>query len=247
MDGTERQSPNTTEVLILCGGLGTRLRPVIGENQKVLAKVSERPFLHILLDDLAGKGFRKFVLLTGHQRDDVRRSIEETYGKRTELSFAYSEEDSPLGTGGALKKALPLVDGDTFVVVNGDTFCDVSYQKFLSSHRANDAHLTIALVPSEREDGGNVLLDSAHRITAFTEKGNKTTDSYVNAGAYCMTKGIASFFPSDGIFSLEKDVFPRVVEAKQCFGFPSEESMLDIGTPERYQSAETFFNEEDTV
>lgn len=235
------------DAIILCGGLGTRLRPVIGENQKVLAPVSDTPFLGILADSLIATGFRRFIFCTGYQKDAVRSFIKRRFSGRRDISYEFSEENEPLGTGGAVKKAFSRLRGERALVANGDTFVRLDFPAFFERHRATRAVLTIALARSEREDGGTVLLGADARLSAFNEKQGQSPSSYINAGVYIMEKGVERFFPDAEKFSLEEDVFPSAVRARACGGFVADGALLDIGTPERYRSAGDFFSEERTV
>jgi len=235
------------DAMILCGGLGTRLRPVIGDAQKVLAPVLDTPFLGILTNNLITVGFRHFIFCTGYQKDAVRSFIEERFFGLPDISYEFSEEDEPLGTGGAVKKAFSLVRGVRALVANGDTFIRLDFPAFFERHKETGAVLTIALARSEREDGGTVSLDSEARLVAFKEKQSPSPSSYINAGVYIMGKGIERFFPDAEKFSLEEDVFPLAARARVSGGFVTNGALLDIGTPERYKSAGDFFSEERTV
>ncbi|MEK9148068.1 MAG: sugar phosphate nucleotidyltransferase, partial [Patescibacteria group bacterium] len=106
---------------ILAGGLGTRLRSVLADKPKVLAEIYGRPFLSYLLDQLNDAGVRRVVLLIGYRGDEIRNVFGDYYKN---LKIRYSEESSPLGTGGAVRLALPILDSDPAFIMNGDSFCD---------------------------------------------------------------------------------------------------------------------------
>src|SRR5690242_9231679 len=112
--------PSDVTVAILAGGLGTRLRPVVADRPMVLAEVLHRSFLSWWLDTLDRQGFRDVVLCTGFMADQVRNTYGSAYGR---LQIRYSVEETPLGTGGALAKALPHLNSDPILVLNGDSFC----------------------------------------------------------------------------------------------------------------------------
>ena len=114
---------------ILAGGLGTRLRSVIADRPKVLAEVHQRPFLEYLLDQLAAAKMREVVLCTGYLGDQIRDKIGERY--RSRLHLKYSQEEQPLGTGGAVRQALGLCISDPILVMNGDSYVDVDLIGFL--------------------------------------------------------------------------------------------------------------------
>jgi len=125
----EKLSDHTA--MILAGGKGLRLRSVVPDKPKVLAIVNERPFLSYILTELSQAGLRKVVLCTGYKGDQIYAEYGERYKK---LSIAYSREIAPLGTGGALRLALPLVPTNTVLVLNGDSFCFGNILQFWSYH-----------------------------------------------------------------------------------------------------------------
>jgi len=130
------------DALIVCGGLGTRLQAVVSDRPKGLATISGRPFLDILVEELLQQGFDRLIFCTGHGSDQVAAH----YSGRSGEQFVFSAEDHPLGTGGAVRNALPHVRSDPFAVVNGDSFCRVAYADLFAFH---------ASVPYPVGNGGN--------------------------------------------------------------------------------------------
>lgn len=229
-------TPNDCDVIILCGGLGTRLRPVLPDRPKVLAPIGTQPFLDILMEYLVAQGFRKFILCVGYLKEQVKEYIEKNYGNRKKVQIKFSEEEEPLGTGGALKQALLLAKSEHVLVLNGDTMCRLDFSRFFDFHSNREALLSIALTSSVREDGGNVMLDSSGRITKFQEKKGGENGQYMNVGVYFMHSSISSLMPSSRVFSLENDFFPSLVKYN-FLGFSTDSKAYDIGTPERYKIA----------
>lgn len=235
-------------MIILCGGLGKRLRSTIGETQKTMASVGDEPFLNLVLKYLKGQGFRRVILATGYQAEKV----EDHYRANTiGLQIKFSREDQPLGTGGAIKKAAGLAKSDPVMAMNGDCFCPVDYAQFLEFHRKKktEASLVVATTP-ERKDYGSIIFDAASgRVQRFAEK-ELAADisegpSYINAGIYCLSHRALSWMPAQEVFSIERDYFPTVIE-KGLFGFPVTSTFLDIGTPDRYTSANEILSKEIT-
>jgi NDP-sugar pyrophosphorylase family protein len=234
MPGTERELP---EALILCGGLGTRLRPVLADRPKGLAEVSGRAFLDILTGELMREGLRRFILCTGHGAAEIAAH----FRSRRDAEFLVSTEDRPLGTGGAVAHALPQVGSDPFLVVNGDSICRVSYADLLESHRRHRAVLSVVVTPpSERIDVGTIRVDSALRILEFSEKPGTASLSgaYVNAGIYVVQREAMSLVGPAEVFSLERELIPAAVASGRCFAFPTSGPLIDIGTPERLRNAQ---------
>jgi NDP-sugar pyrophosphorylase family protein len=219
--------------VILCGGLGTRMQSVVAGRQKVLAETAGRPFLAFVIESLMSVGIRHIVLCTGHLKEQVR----EEFRSFLDCTIVFSEEDSPLGTGGALKKALPLVKSDSFLVMNGDSLCAVPFKSFFDFHREKAAILSMVLVSDDRIDGGFVSTNSDGAVTGFAEKDPAKRTNRINAGIYLMKKDIARFFPNEEKFSLEYDLFPKLLSG-MAYGFPIEAPLLEIGTPDRYEAVQ---------
>jgi NDP-sugar pyrophosphorylase family protein len=225
------------DALILCGGLGTRLKPVVPDRPKGLATVSGRPFLDLLTSELVREGFRRLILCVGHGSDQIIGH----FRGRSEAQFVFSVEHRPLGTGGAVRLALPHVNSAPFVVVNGDSFCRVRYTELLVFHQRRAALATVVVTPpSERVDVGAVELAADQRVLRFTEKPPEiNTGRLVNAGVYVIERCLIESGPENVPCSLERDILPRAIDKGGCYGFRVEGPLVDIGTPERYERAQS--------
>lgn len=224
--------------IILAGGQGTRLRAVVSDRPKVLALVNGKPFLSRLLDQLKEAGVRSVVLSTGYMAQDVESTIGETYNG---ISIRYSREQQPLGTAGGLRLALSKTNSDPILVLNGDSFCEVDLEQLCRFHRAERARATIVLVQVEDSSRfGRVETDSAGAVTSFEEKGGAASAGWINAGVYCLKREVAENIPAGQPRSLEREVFPRLI-GTGLFGFKAGRKFLDIGTPQSYEEAQSFF------
>lgn len=233
MSDARRELP---DVLVLCGGLGTRLRTVVIAGPKGLADIAGRAFLDILTDELIGNGLRRLVLCTGHAAEQIAAHFRE----RRDAEFVISAEDRPLGTGGAVAHALPLVRSDPFFVLNGDSFCRVSYGDLIESHRRRNALLSVVVTPStERADVGAIRIDGDQQILDFSEKPGSASggSGHVNAGIYVFQREVMALAPPTDVFSLERELIPVAVNSGGCFAFPVSGPLIDIGTPERLRVA----------
>ncbi len=233
-------TPRKIDVVLLCGGLGTRLKKVIHDRPKPMAEINRRPFLDILIDYAFGYGFRRFILCTGYKGDVVRKYYET---KDTHATFLFSEEKEALGTGGAIKNAEPMVQSDVFLVMNGDSFCGLNMLDFLNYHNSTKAFASIALVKKEKsQDCGVVSMDGNGRVTSFHEKIETEGMSFVSAGVYLFCTEVLSLVPAHKNYSLEFDLFPTLVQNKAVYGFCTNQQLIDIGTPERYELAKKIFD-----
>lgn len=224
--------------VVLAGGLGTRLRPIVGDRPKALAQVAGRPFLAYILDQLATAGVKDVVLCTAWLGEQVEAAFGGCYGP---LHLTYSREPLPMGTAGALQLALPLLKSDWVLVMNGDSFCQANLWDFWQWHRRKGAEATLLL--TEMEDTkryGRVWVDDRGVVFSFEEKGKQRGAGLINAGIYLLKKEMLFTTPAQEVKSLEKEIFPSWI-GRGLYGYPSRAPFLDIGTPEAYARAERFF------
>lgn len=223
---------------ILAGGHGTRLHPVVADRPKVLAAVRGRPFLSYLLDQVATGGISEVVVCTGYLGEQVGRVFGHAYGR---LRLRYSHESAPLGTAGALRLALPLFTSEAVLVMNGDSYCDADLRAFGAWHCARGAEATILLteVPDTKRYG-RVCVDSDGVVVGFAEKDGESRPGWINAGIYLLRSPLLQTIPAEGMVSLEREMFPAWI-GRGLYGYQYEGRFLDIGTPEAYAMAESFF------
>ena len=225
------------DAVILAGGRGTRLEGVVSDRPKPMAAIQGRPFLDLLIEDLMRQGLRRFVLSVGHRREQII----EHYRTRNDAEFAFSEEDEPLGTGGAVRAAVGLVRAGVFLTLNGDSFCRVRIEDFVAFHESTRADASMVVADSRgRTDGGSVDVAEDGRVLRFLEKAAETNRmTFINAGIYLMPKSLPSRWEFRTPFSLEHDVFPRLVAEGRFYGFRVDSEVIDIGTPDRYAEAQS--------
>lgn len=155
-------------VAILAGGLGTRLRSVVGDRPKVLAPVLGRPFLMYLLDQLSEAGVRKVLLLAGFGGEQLQATFGDHYSG---MALEYSMESKPLGTAGAVRYALPLLEEETILLLNGDSYCDFDLERFCRFHRERSHKASMVLTQVDNASRfGKVHLGNDDSITGFEEK-----------------------------------------------------------------------------
>lgn len=230
-------------LVLLCGGLGTRLRSVVADRPKVLAPVAGQPFLHYLLHHLRRQGIREVVLSTGYLGEMVEAFAGD--GAAWDLALSYAREPEPLGTGGALRFAADEAGLATpFFVLNGDTFFSGDLALLQAQHATTPealASLALVEVPDARRYGTVASIPETGRITAFTEKDPaRTGAAWINAGAYVVDPALWRGIPPATKVSLEREVFPQALGRLFAHPFP-EALFLDIGTPADYARAEHYF------
>jgi NDP-sugar pyrophosphorylase family protein len=232
-DATQEDLP----AVLLVGGIGTRLQPVLPGTLKPLAPVGDAPFLQLLVRQLGSQGIRRLIMCTGHLADQVEKEFSD--GHQWNVAIAYSKESRPLGTAGAVKFAeCYLRQASDFLVMNGDSFLELDFRDLLRFHRQHDGLISMAVrrVPDATRYG-TVQLDTHHRVVGFREKMGAPVPGLVNGGVYVFKRAILQHIP-DGPASLEKDVFPELL-AHGVYALEQQGMFIDIGTPEDYARAQT--------
>lgn len=224
--------------LVLCGGLGTRLTPVVADRPKGLADVGGRPFLNRLLDQLAAAGLQRAILCTGHMAARIRAACG---GRHAGMAIDHSPEDRPLGTAGALRLALPLVATADVLVLNGDSYCHVDLRAFHRAYAEGARKPAIVLVDvPDAARFGRVDCDAEGFVRRFSEKSAEPAPGVINAGIYLMPTDMLRVIPEGRAVSLEKEIFPAWVSSG-VRGYRCGGPFIDIGTPESYGQAAEFF------
>jgi NDP-sugar pyrophosphorylase family protein len=219
---------------ILCGGLGTRLREAVGDRPKFLADVGGRPFADFVLTAIAATGIRRAVLCTGYMGELVESVLGPS---RAGIELVYSREDVPLGTGGALRKAMDAITTPLVLAANGDSYCDADLATLIGDHRARGGSATMLLARAEDARAfGRVAVDEDGTIARFDEKTGDPSPAWVNAGVYVVSATRLRAIPTGRAVSFEKDVLPAWIPGG-LRGHRTSGSLLDIGTPETYRSA----------
>jgi D-glycero-alpha-D-manno-heptose 1-phosphate guanylyltransferase len=226
------------EAIILAGGMGTRLRTVVPDRPKVMAMVKDRPFLTRLLDQLEMAKIQSVVLSTGYKADQIESAIGDHYGS---LRVQYSREIKPLGTAGGLRLAIDKTNSDPVLALNGDSFCAIDLERFYRFHSAVKARATILLTRvNDASRFGRVETNNSSAVISFEEKGGAAVPGWINAGVYCLNRNVIEELSRGEAKSLEREVFPELVSAG-LYGFRGGGDFVDIGTPQSYGEAQSFF------
>ncbi|MGE3975721.1 MAG: sugar phosphate nucleotidyltransferase [Bdellovibrionales bacterium] len=217
------------QVVILAGGLGTRLRPITEKIPKPLVEVRGHPFLYWQLLDIEEQGFEDVVLLAGHlgeQIEDYINSLE------LDLNMRVSIEPKQMGTGGAIVYAKKHLD-DHFVLLNGDSFLKMEYAEMVEDYfdRGLEASLTYfpdvkkSPVPSNLKIKNDLVLD--YQKNGGLENGFE----YIDSGVYVLNKELFTETPEES-FSLES-LWKGLIAKQKLGAFLVNERFYDIGTSER--------------
>ena len=229
----------TLDVLVIAGGLGTRIQSALGDTPKLLAPIGGRPYLAYLLDWLRRFGAKRIVLGLGHRAQAVIDFLDRNKSSYDDLTVVTMTEPRPLGTAGAIRFARPNLRTDPVLVMNGDSFADADLCAFVAHHRRVGAKATL-LCAEVDEAGryGRVELDGKGRIRGFIEKDpNFHGKSVVSAGVYLFSAALLDEIAAGDAVSLEHDVFGRAPSGS-LDAFTGRFAFIDIGTPESLKLAE---------
>jgi len=233
MGHSNRAGLSMPEAIVLAGGLGTRLSSLLMDRPKAMIEVGGRPFLEIMLDRLAQSSVARVILATGHGRETIERHFGNCWGG---IEIQYSVETLPLGTGGAVWKAMKSLSGEEALVLNGDTIFDVDLAALLSFHRAMAADVTLALKPMCDFDRYGTVECLDGRILAFHEKA-RMDRGLINGGVYVLNRELPGRYPFPESFSLERDFLEKMAGQIKIGGFIQDRYFIDIGIPEDYARA----------
>ncbi len=195
-----------------------------------MVKTGGKPFLEWLVLHLQKQGISRFVMCIGYLSDQIRDYF--GTGKKWNCHIEYSVEQELLGTGGAIKKAIPLLD-DLFVVASGDNYLDLDYLDFFRAHEALGALGTLACWKVTRPDiVPNLLLDEKTRRVLDYAYRNPEGKNFLDSGIKIFSRRLFDYFPARDQFSLEADVMEKIAKMGLLAGYPIQDPPLDVGTPE---------------
>ena len=226
--------PNPTtlrdiDIVILAGGLGTRIRSVLNEKPKVLAPIGGYPFLDILLHRIALFSARRVILSLGHGAQAVLDHIAQTTYR--DLDIVPVVEPTPQGTAGALRFIRHHLTSNPVLVMNGDSFIDADLCALTEHHRQNGADVTLLCCQVEDTSRYGKIELAQGRIVSFREKTDSTGSGIINAGVYALSQRALDELALSDAPSLERDYFaacpPGTFHALVTNG-----DFIDIGTPE---------------
>lgn len=219
------------EVIILAGGFGTRLSHVISDVPKPMAPIDGEPFLKYIFEYLRKSGVTHTILAVGYKHENIKNYFRNKY---KEIHIKYSIEDTPLGTGGAIKKAMNECCNEDVFIINGDTFFDVDLKEMELFHQKHESKLTIAVKELKNCDRyGSVIIED-NRVKRFAEK-TAVKNGKINGGIYLVNRGIFDSL-NEKAFSFETML--QEENSIDIFGYESSGYFIDIGVPDDYYKAQ---------
>lgn len=211
------------KIVILAGGMGTRLGAAAEGLPKSMVPIGDRPFLELVIESFTARGFRDFVLLTGYRGEVISQHFGD--GRRFKARIAYRREPKRLGTGGAIRDAAHFL-GDRFLVTYGDVLRRFDYDRFVRAHEQP------CLAVYERITAGNTAVEG-DRVVRFDKRAPELP--YIDAGFCVMDASVLRFLPQDGACSFEEIVFPALARDRHLASEIVDHKFYEIGTPEELE------------
>lgn len=225
------------EAIVLVGGLGTRLRPLVSDVPKPMAPVAGRPFLAWVLDHLLANRTDRIILAAGYLSERLGEHFGDSW-KGAEL--CYSIESQPLGTGGAVALAMTQVRGPGVHILNGDTYLGYSLSEMEAVASSSDGDFAMALAWVDDVARYGAVELAGGLVTGFSEKG-RSGPGFINAGSYYAGPRARAGFPAAGRYSFETEVLRPLAANAMVAAFTDTRDFIDIGIPEDYLRAQQVF------
>ena len=225
------------DIVILAGGLGTRIQKILSNTPKVLAPINGTPFLEYLLCWLETFRARRVVLCLGYLAEKVEEYLDNH--KVSKIKVDTVIEDKPLGTAGALRLALPLLNSKHIMVMNGDSWLDTNLVSFVQSHLDSNARLSMLCVKvDDCHRYGRVDIDDDGVFNKFVEKDKNFNGSgLINAGIYLFEKNVINNLSMVAGSSLECDIIANEPKGSINAFIVKHDTFIDIGTPDSLLAA----------
>jgi len=224
------------QAVILAGGLGTRLKPYTFKTPKPMTPIRNQPFLMILLKFLRKNNFKKFLLLVGYSSNVITECLGD--GSKLGIEIEYSYEKKPLGTGGALKNSLGLLE-DEFILLNGDTYLELDYPSFIKFCTEKNSIITFAAYDGPLYSGisYNMIVDTKGAVKKYSKSKHYHKFNAIDAGVYFVKKTILEYL--DDKKSSFEDIFLKLIDEKKIHAYLTKTKFYDIGTIQRLKEFET--------
>jgi len=225
--------------LVLTAGLATRLRPLSDVRAKAALPVAGTPLVVRILEWLRAAGVTRAVLNLHHRPETVTRTVGD--GSRWGIEVRYSWEGTILGSAGGPRRALPLLEAERFLIVNGDTLTDCDLQALVDRHAASRALVTMALVSGDVDRYGGAIVNPDGYITGFA-RGRRAQPALSAPpalhfiGVQAAEARAFDTVPDEEPYEIVKTLYPRLIDASPTAvaAFESRAEFLDVGTAKDY-------------
>lgn len=230
------ERPNA--VVLMAGGLGTRLRPLTNDQPKPLLKVGSKPVLQTIVENFRDQGFRRFYISVNYKAEMIQEYFGD--GSPFDVAIEYLHEDQRLGTAGALT-LLPEAPKEPLIVMNGDLLTKVDYRHLLDFHANHRSHATMCVREYDFQVPYGVVEINKHRITGIKEK--PVQRFFVNAGIYVLEPEALAHIPAGQFYDMPTLFEQLLAEGEEACVFPIREYWIDIGQKADLERANLEFQE----
>ncbi|XRD25651.1 nucleotidyltransferase family protein [Lysinibacillus fusiformis] len=225
-------------VILMAGGLGTRLRPLTNETPKPMLPIGGKPILENIIMHFKSYGFVNFALSVNYKKDVIKNYFQD--GSAYGVNITYLEEDEKLGTAGALSLLSQKID-KPFFVMNGDLLTNVNFEHLLEFHIKHQASATMCVRDYEYKVPYGVIEVEEHKLVSIVEK--PINKHFVNAGIYVLQPNVLGTIPKNSYYDMP-DLFNQLMcNNEEVSVFPIREYWMDIGQIEDYEMANKDYNE----
>lgn len=233
-----RVSEKPNQVVVMAGGLGTRLRPLTENTPKPLLKVGSKPILETIIRNFTRYGFRNMYLSVNYKAEQIQDYFQD--GRSFGANLKYLVEERRLGTAGALS-LLSETPEHPIIIMNGDLLTNVNFEHLLNYHILSEASATMCVRDYELQVPYGVVHAEGATIQGIEEK--PIHRYYVNAGIYVLNPEVLKAIPQNTYFDMPQ-LFKQLIKAgaKTC-SFPVREYWMDIGQPADFEQANTEYEE----
>lgn len=226
-------------VVLMAGGLGTRLRPLTNDIPKPMLTIGNKPILETIIESFKSYGFINFILTVNYKKEQIKDYFQD--GSHLGVNISYIDENKRLGTAGALS-LLNEIPNQPFFVMNGDLLTKINYEQLLEFHKDTKSTATMCVREHEYQIPFGVIETNNYRLTSIKEK--PTYKKFVNAGIYVLNPEVIEFIPQNEFFDMP-ELFNKIMEneEEEICAFPLREYWMDIGRMDDYEKANGDFLE----
>lgn len=227
--------PKVSQVFILAGGKGIKMRPFTYEMPKPMIPVRNRPILEHIIDLLREFNIRDIIISIDYLGEKIREYFGD--GSKFGVRITYVEGKEPVGTAAPLLMARNFLANNPFLMIHGDVLADIDLLDLIDFHESHKGLMTMSLTSVEDPSAYGAVRLRGNKIVDFREKAGRGPEisRLINAGIYVMDPKVIDYVPKKKISFLEQDVLPQLVKKGQIYGYVFEGQWFDVSTPEIYE------------
>lgn len=228
------------KAIILAGGIGERLRPLTNDTPKPLLPIKGKPIIEHAINNFKKYGIKDIILSVGFRAEKIKEYFGD--GRKFGVRINYCVEETPLGTGGAIREASKGIN-EKFIAINGDNLADFNWKEIIELHERNNAKITIGLYPVEDVTQYGIADLDCDKLVKFIEKPKveEAPTNLNNAGAYVIEPDALDILP-EGKCSIERDCFEKLCGKNgEVYAYQHKKQWFPTDTLEKYKKAEDSF------